>query len=213
MIRKPLIAVLGTVGIVSALMMFALSRTEVRRDIVAELATSSIVVEVPVDRVFQPTATGDVGFAVDIGSIDAEYLLFKVDTSDAELVSVDESLSDLPVELLLYRELDLQRSLGLVLDGATRVVLVIESRVYRPDGAPPLRAQLIALDADGSIVDSDWHIGDAEAQVEALSRALVTEGISWTDALIALIGTGRDIELGRDITSPLGERLMEALSR
>jgi len=209
--RKSFLFVIGAVTVTAMLIILMLSRASGDRDLVAELVTSSIVFEVPLEAITQPTPGGPVGFDVPIGAVDTEYLLYEVDTGGQILAIIDEAAGDLPVEIVMYREPNSQRSLGFIARDATSVVFAIEARAFRPDGAPPLRSQVVALDADGRAVDSDWHGSKGQDQIETLAAAIAEEGVSWTEALGALVDAGRDRELDREVDSPLGARLLAAL--
>lgn len=209
--RRSFIFVIGAVTVTAMLIILFLSRASGNRDLITELVTSSVVVEAPIEAISQPTPEGPVGFDITIGSIDTEYLLYEIDTAGRTVIAIDEAAGELPPEVLTYREPNSQRGLGAIAGDAATVVFAIEARAFRPDGAPPLRAQVIALDADGLAIDSDWHGSKAQDQIDALAAAVAAEGVTWTEAIASLIDAGRDRELDRPIDNPLGARLIAAI--
>ena len=208
---RPLFIVVGGVTLLAAVLSLALRTVVVNRDLVIELVPSSVIVEVPVSALSQPSTSGNVSINVRVDSNQDDFLRYELDLTGQQVAMVDEL--DLPSDvLLIYREVNTQRSLSVIAEGASSLVLAIESRAFRPETAPPLRAQVIALDADGNAISSDWRDPVLQDQIDLLSNAVAAEGVTWVEALRALIEAGRDRELGREIDSPLGRRLLEIVS-
>lgn len=185
----------------------ALNSVPVTRNLVEELVPTSFLIEVPVEALGQATAGGVVGLDIDIDLIDAEFLLYSVPTPGTDIVFVEEI--DVPEDaIVFYRELSEQRSLATLAEEATTVVLAIETRAFRPERAPPFRALVIALDADGNAISSDFRDNQLEDQLRRLSDIVVAEGLDWPTALGELIRAGRDRELEIETESTLGARLL-----
>ena len=72
--------------------------------------------------------------------------------------------------------------------------------------------QVIALDDEGTAIASDWRDPVLQEQIALLSDAVVTEGVTWVEALEALVDAARDRELEREIDTPLGQRLLDVVS-
>jgi hypothetical protein len=209
--RNPLAIVLGGITLLAIVLTFALSVTTVNRDLVSELVLASLILEVPSSAISQPTTSGDVGIDVSLDLVQEEFLLYKVDLAGQTITFVDEVDAG-DETLLMYREISTQRSLSQIAEGAETIVLIMELRAFRPNNAPPLRSQAIALDADGNAIASDWRGRILEDQIQLLSDAIATQGITWSDAITALIDSGRDRELKRESDNALGQAILDIVS-
>ena len=207
---RPLFIVLGGMTLLALVLTLALSSVMVNRDIVTELVPTSVIVEVPVSALSQPSTSGNVGINIEVTSNQDEFLRYEVELTGHPIALIDDI--ELPDVLLMYREVNTQRSLSAIADGATTLVLAIETRAFRPDNAPPWRMQVIALDDEGTAIASDWRDPVLQEQIALLSDAVVTEGVTWVEALEALVDAARDRELEREIDTPLGQRLLDVVS-
>jgi hypothetical protein len=180
-------------------------------DLLFDLATVNAVIELNpadiaargTDEVTQRTGAQE--------TVTDDLFLFQV-VGGSGLVALDRvSVTTGSGAVWFYRDPTVQRGFERIIAGSTRLVLLLEQRPAISDGGVSVLGRLIALDASGSVVTSDWAGGPGEAQVERLGEQVAEQELEWTTAVRALSSAARDEELGQEIEDPLGAALLEAV--
>ena len=178
-------------------------------DLLFDLATINAVIELaPADIAARGTdevtqRTGAQETVID------DLFLFQV-VGGRGLVALDPvSVQTSSGAVWFYRDPTVQRGFERVIAGSTRLVLLLEQRPAVSDGGVSVLGRLIALDAEGTVVNSDWDGGPGQDQVERLADYVDEQQLEWTTAIRALATAARDDELGEEIADPLGASLLE----
>lgn len=177
------------------------------------LTGSAVVVAAPQ----QLTALGQDEIAEGVGSaerVGEVVSLYQANVNPDQVRTIDVD-AGLPVTVIpFFRDGAVPGDIGPILGGEVaveEVLLVLERRSETTVQGFSLVARVIAVDATGDVVYSDWDRDVGERQLRAVAAHLTEEAIPWSEALPALIDAVRGATFDRPIESLLGEELLEVI--
>ena len=198
-----------TIAVGVGLVVAACGGSSTDTDLLFDLSTVNAIAAIGPDQVIDrgtdevTERTGAVEAVID------DLLLYEIAPPD-NLVSVDGVSVMSDEGLWFYRDPSYQIGLPSMIEGAAMVVVALEQRPVVTDLGIGIQGRVVVLDEAGAVLGSDWPTGTSADQLSTVAAVVAAEGHSWSEALAALAVAARDEALDRDITDPLGARLLEA---